>query len=190
MEFSDFVVSEWFWAAAAVAVAVAALIGSIATFVGGAIIRHVNRPEPEWDVVFHTLGSGTHLVWDGYVGNSVSGRAVNIGDGTAFQVRLAEPDGKPVPLYSNDRTIDVIPVVRTGDSFGFTVMTDLDVWAGADSILSWVDPPTRRGKGGRFAIRPYESHAEPDRKYRSLSGDVITEEEWVARGSGLPPMRD
>lgn len=187
MELSDFVVSEWFWAAAAVAVAVAALIGSIATFIGGGIIRHVNRPEPEWDVVFHTLGSGTSVQWDGYVGNSVTGRAVNIGDGTAFQVRLIDPSGEKVTLNSNNRLVDVVPVIRTGDSIAFTIITGLDHWVGADSVLSWVDPPTRRGKGGRFKVRPYLDHDEPDREYRNMNnrGEAIAEEEWLSQGGKL-----
>lgn len=189
MELSDFVVSEWFWAAAAVAVAVAALVGSVATFIGGAIIRRVNRPEPEWDVVFHTLGSGTQEHWDGYVGNSVTGRAVNIGDGTAFQVRLVDPSGEKVRLNSNNRLSEVVPVVRTGDSIAFTIITGLDHWEGADSVLSWIDPPTRRGKGGQFKLRPYLDHAEPERAYRNMNtgGEVVTEEEWLSQGGKLGP---
>lgn len=188
MKWSEFVVSDWFWAAGAVAVAVAALIGSLATFVGGAISRYRNRPEPEWHVTFQSPDSGTHMIWDGYVGNSVYGKAVNIGDGTAFQVRMVDPTGEPVSLTSEKHRVTVIPVVRTGGSFSFRIITNLGAWQGVDSVLSWVDPPTRRKKGGRFKVRPYKDHAEPDHVYRGTLGNVLTEEEWVAQGRGLVPI--
>ena len=172
VEWNEFVVSEWFWAAAAVAVALAALVGSLATFIGSAISRRLNRPEPEWHFTFHTFGVGRSLIFDGYRGISVSGRAVNIGDGTAFQVQLTDPAGKAVELQFNDQTVPVVPVMRTGDALGFTIITDLGVWVGADSVLSWVDPPTRRRRGGQTTIRPYREHSEPVPEH-TLPSDII-----------------
>lgn len=186
MELSDFVVSEWFWAAAAVAVAVAALIGSVATFIGGAIIRRVNRPEPEWDIRFEKPQAVTDLRRT--VGNRVTGRITNIGDGTAFQVRISLPDGNPAKLSVGDGYVEVVPALRTGDSMDFRIVTGLDVWDKADSVLSWIAPPTRRRRGGSQVMRPHEFHAQPVPSYWTTSGGRMSREEWLtlraAKGAG------
>ena len=179
VNWSEFVVSEWFWAAGAVAVAVAALIGSLATFVGGAISRRRNRPEPEWDIRFDKPYAMTEL--RGFVGNKVLGTITNIGDGTAFQARVSQPDGTPAQLsVDGNGGLEVAPVLRTGDSMLFVIATDLDVWDNADSILSWVDPPTRRRKGGSRKLSPHLHHPQPVVTYMSELFDPISREKWLA----------
>lgn len=175
--------TEVFWVAAAAVVAFAALVASIVTIGVGALIRKRNRPEPEWEVVirYHSQTSDSLGL---HVGGNFSGSITNVGDGSAFQLRLRAKSGAEIPMWwDKTRGASVRASMLTGDDVNFHLEVGLDDWVGEVLTLTWVEAPTRIGKTRSKIIDLTEGRTKPELEFhrediRLGAMGVITREEW------------
>lgn len=170
------------WTAVAAAAAVGGVVATVVTTALSAWIRSRNRPEPEWEVTkFVDVGTNDEL--GEHIGIRWGGSITNIGDGVAFQLRVATNEGAIANVNAKgERSKAVLPYMRTGDSADFSVKAGLDDWEGMELIISWVEPPTRLRKLRSYKIDLTADIGRPIPTFRKGdvwgSGPEITRQEW------------
>lgn len=174
--------TEVFWAAVAAIGTVAALIATLVTIAVGAWLRNRNRPEPEWEVDIRY--SSQTREWADRVGGTFFGSVTNVGDGSAFQLRLASKDGSVIPISWKTASFNRVRAsMLTGDKIDFSLDVGLDDWVGEVVTLTWIEAPTRLGKMQTKTVDLTQGESQPAHEFTRDSPlygkeGVITRQEW------------
>ncbi|MFE5290410.1 hypothetical protein ACFRAQ_36150 [Nocardia sp. NPDC056611] len=125
--------------------------------------RWRDRSEAEW----HLGSPKSTWVEDSPYGNNekphASMQLVNVGDGTAFKIKITGNGTNMVLLNESQRRNGVpisvsqpVPVMRTGDAHALHIYCDPDKWDDATVTISWWHAPTQKKK--RFFFWSLHQH--------------------------------
>ena len=147
----EFVGGEVFWGALGVIVTLAGSVGTALAFAVNALIRHRERPHPDWAITMrgHGYFKDKRGMPDGY---HLEGHVSNAGDGDAFRVRLEAESCDA--RFDAPKTGGRVALVRPGEEVGFRIGVPLGGWEAADVEIVWIDPPTRLQKESRAPMHP------------------------------------
>jgi hypothetical protein len=151
-----------FWALVTMASTLSAALSTAVTL----LVRWRGRPEVEWAVVPLGGYGRPYKQGDPY---SLTGEALNVGDGYAFRVAArgehckASLQSKPLPspLGSRRFSVSLIPIVEPGQECPLEVQCALDKWDRAEVVIEWTESPTRRRKRRREVIPLREIRPAP-----------------------------
>lgn len=172
MEISELAAESWFWPAVTALVTLAALVGSGFSWAVATYFRWRTRPEPDWMFNLHGQAFDGNDRSGETAGYAIRGTVTNVGDGTAYSVKMLEVKACSAGISSRPKTPGVVPVMDKGDTESVSIRIPFGSWESAEVTLEWIAPPTRLKKRKELQVDFRSMMDAPGVQYTDEDGVV------------------